>query len=78
MILKRLLELQHHSVRTCATAAEAKAALTADGAERYDLLVCDLMLPDGEGYDVMRRGRPGRRAGRGAERALRGGARPGT
>jgi CheY-like chemotaxis protein len=53
LILKRLLELQRHSVRTCATAAEARAALTAEGAGRYDLLVCDLMLPDGEGYDVM-------------------------
>jgi CheY-like chemotaxis protein len=53
LILKRLLELQHHSVRACATAAEARAALTADGAGRFDLLVCDLLLPDGDGYDVM-------------------------
>jgi CheY-like chemotaxis protein len=53
-VLKRLLEAQQHSVRTCGTVAEAKAALLADGAERFDLLICDLMLPDGDGRDVMR------------------------
>ena len=53
-ILKRLLEAQRHTVRTCGTVAEAKAALSADGAERFDLLICDLMLPDGDGREVMR------------------------
>src|SRR4051794_5116765 len=53
-MLKRLLELRQHAVRTCATVAEGKAALSADGARRFDLLICDLRLPDGDGYEVMR------------------------
>jgi CheY-like chemotaxis protein len=53
-LLKRLLELHQHTVRACATVAEAKAALSADGADRYDLLICDLMLPDGDGFEVMK------------------------
>jgi CheY-like chemotaxis protein len=53
-ILKRLLTLQRHEVRGCTTAGEAHAALQCDGAERYDLLIADLTLPDGDGIDLMR------------------------
>lgn len=53
-VLKRLLALQRHEVRACQTVAEARAALAGDGAGQYDLLICDLLLPDGDGRDVMR------------------------
>jgi CheY-like chemotaxis protein len=53
-ILKRLLALQRHEVRTCTTAAEARAALSGQGSERFDLLLCDLTLPDGDGHEIMK------------------------
>ena len=54
-ILKRLLALQRHDVHTCTTAADARAALSGQGpAERYDLLICDLTLPDGDGNEIMK------------------------
>ena len=58
-VLKRLLALQRHDVRTCGTVAEARAALASSPGARggdnppFDLLICDLMLPDGDGRDVM-------------------------
>jgi len=56
-ILKRLLTLQRHEVQTCATATDARAALSScssgGGPGRYDLLICDLTLPDGDGNEIM-------------------------
>jgi len=63
-VLKRLLALQRHDVRTCGTVAEARAALASSSPQSqgaggaapppFDLLICDLMLPDGDGHEVMR------------------------
>jgi CheY-like chemotaxis protein len=65
-VLKRLLALQRHDVRTCGTVAEARAALASappsppsppgagGAAPPFDLLICDLMLPDGDGHQLMR------------------------
>lgn len=53
-LLQRILVMQRHEVRACPTASEALAALQCDGAVRYDLLICDLALPDGDGNDIMR------------------------
>jgi DNA-binding NtrC family response regulator len=52
-VLRRLLVLNGYAVRTCATVAEAHAALFADGAGRYDVLICELRLPDGDGCELM-------------------------
>lgn len=40
-----------HSVEAVPTIA---AALAATSRETFDLLICDIMLPDGIGYDLMR------------------------
>lgn len=50
-LLKRLLEISGYSVRTATTVAEALAA--AENAP-FDVLVSDVGLPDGSGYDLMR------------------------
>ena len=50
--LSRLLERLGHRVRTAGSVA---AAVTAADAERFDLLVSDIGLPDGSGLDVIRR-----------------------
>ena len=47
----RLLRSDGHSVTAVGTAAEAVRAAS-DG--RFDLLICDLCLPDGSGVDVIR------------------------
>ncbi|MEZ4463474.1 MAG: response regulator transcription factor [bacterium] len=46
------LEDEGHTVREAATVAEAEAALAAGPA---DLIILDLMLPDGDGYGLCRR-----------------------
>ena len=50
------LEDEGHQVREAATVAEAEAAL-AGGA--VDLIILDIMLPDGDGYSLCRRYRAG-------------------
>lgn len=47
----RLLERAGHHVRRAASLTEARAACAG---EAFDLLVCDLTLPDGDGCDLMR------------------------
>jgi PAS domain S-box-containing protein len=49
-VLARLLEALDYAVKTAGSVA---AALQLAGAERFDLLVSDLGLPDGTGYDLM-------------------------
>jgi two-component system CheB/CheR fusion protein len=49
--LARLLRLAGYRVRTAGTVAEGLAAAAAD---RYDLLISDLGLPDASGHDLMR------------------------
>src|SRR5688500_1837190 len=49
--LARLLRLLGHTVKTAAGIAPA---LTLAQQERFDLLLCDIALPDGSGCDLMR------------------------
>jgi PAS domain S-box-containing protein len=48
--LVRLLERRGYNVRAAGTMA---AALSAIGEERFDLLICDIGLPDGTGLDLI-------------------------
>ena len=48
--LVRLLEGRGYSVRAAGTMA---AGLSAIGEERFDLLICDIGLPDGTGFDLI-------------------------
>jgi len=50
-LLARLLTKHGHSVRTAENVAEA---LSMGTRENFDLLISDIGLPDGSGYDVMR------------------------
>jgi hypothetical protein len=50
-VFARLLQKRGHKTRTAGTAAEARELLEQ---ERFDLLLCDLGLPDADGCDVMR------------------------
>lgn len=50
--LARLLERRGYAVRVAGSVA---AALEAAASEPFDLLICDIGLPDGSGCDVMRR-----------------------
>jgi CheY-like chemotaxis protein len=51
LVIRRALEHAGHVVETAGTCADARAKLL--GAAPYDLLVCDLGLPDGNGWDLM-------------------------
>ena len=51
LTLEDNLEEQGHAVRTAATVKEAEGALAA---QPFDVVVLDLMLPDGDGYAVCR------------------------
>lgn len=61
--LKSNLEFEGHEVSLAATARDALAALSRDRAAHngalFDLVVLDLMLPDGDGYRVLRTLREG-------------------
>jgi CheY-like chemotaxis protein len=48
--LSRLLESRGYEVATAATVAAARQAIQGDN---FDLLLCDLGLPDGTGFDVI-------------------------
>jgi DNA-binding response OmpR family regulator len=50
-IVRRNLEARHYRVRAATTAAEALAAIRA---ERPAVLLLDINLPDGSGWDVLR------------------------
>ena len=50
-VLARLLRLLGHRVQT---AAGVGPALALAARERFDLLLCDITLPDGSGCDLMR------------------------
>ncbi len=50
-VLKVTLELAGHDVRVAGDISEAHEALEDD---RYDLILLDLNLPDGSGFDVLR------------------------
>jgi PAS domain S-box-containing protein len=51
-VMRRLLTARSHDVTTASCVAEAIQA--ADG-QRFDLIISDLGLPDGMGYDIMNR-----------------------
>jgi PAS domain S-box-containing protein len=53
--MTRLLRTMCHEVTSAGTVAAAVERATA---ERFDLLICDLGLPDGSGLEVMRRLKP--------------------
>ncbi len=50
-ILGRLLAMHGHSVKTAGSVSDA---LDLASRERFDVLVSDVGLPDGSGYDLMR------------------------
>ena len=50
-VLRRILESSGHSVTSSTSVHDAKRAAAAD---RFDLLISDIGLPDGTGHDVMR------------------------
>ena len=49
--LQRLLKKRGHTVLG---ASDVKSALDLGRGTRYDLLMCDLQLPDGDGYQLLR------------------------
>jgi len=55
-LLNRYLEREGYRVRTAATAAEMRKSLDAD---TPNLIILDLMLPDGDGFDLARELRSG-------------------
>ncbi len=55
LVLQDNLEDEGYAVAVAGTAAEARAAL----ADPFDLLILDLMLPDGDGYSLCRDYRAG-------------------
>lgn len=57
--LKSNLEFEGHEVVVAATAQEALALCVHDGGIAFDLVILDLMLPDGDGYRVLRTLREG-------------------
>src|SRR5687767_7354218 len=50
-MLARLLEMQGHAVKV---AGGVRAAIKLAAVEPFDVLLCDLGLPDGSGADLMR------------------------
>jgi CheY-like chemotaxis protein len=52
MVMQKLITHMGHSVTTAASVAEATEKLA--GADRFDLLLSDLGLPDGSGIDVLK------------------------
>lgn len=51
-IMIGVLEKEHYTVESAATAAEAAERL---GVYRYDCILLDIMLPDGNGLDLLKR-----------------------
>ena len=51
---KTMKKLLHHSGYQVRTADSVASALRAADAEAFDLLICDIGLPDGSGLDLMR------------------------
>src|SRR4051812_18275670 len=60
-VTARLLKMEGYNVRTARTAALARQACAE---ENFDLVICDIGLPDGNGHDLMRE--------IGAERGIKG------
>jgi DNA-binding response OmpR family regulator len=50
-VTARLLKMEGYNVRTARTAALARQACAE---EIFDLVICDIGLPDGNGHDLMR------------------------
>ncbi|HEY0929571.1 MAG TPA: ATP-binding protein [Gemmatimonas sp.] len=57
VLLRRILEGDRHVVDAVATIAEARARLAVEGPMPYDLMLTDVGLPDGSGWDLAREGR---------------------
>src|SRR4051794_16895840 len=57
-VTARLLNLEGYAVRTAMNAA---SALKACDGEKFDLVICDIGLPDGNGHHLMRE--PAQRCG---------------
>ncbi len=57
MLLRRILEGDGHQVDAVASITEAKSRLAVEGRMPYDLMLTDVGLPDGSGWDLARSGR---------------------
>lgn len=57
VLLRRILEGDGHTVDAVASIAEARARLAIAGGMPYDLLLTDVGLPDGSGWDLAREAR---------------------
>jgi diguanylate cyclase (GGDEF)-like protein/putative nucleotidyltransferase with HDIG domain len=55
-IIQRILRKAHFAVETASSVQQAQSILLKPG-ERFDVLLCDLSLPDGNGLEVIRRAR---------------------
>ncbi len=53
-VLRRLLESRGHSIDAVANCSEARVRLAATDAPQYDLMLTDVGLPDGSGWDLVR------------------------
>lgn len=51
MALKAMLQLKGYSVETAASVKEAADALAR---EKFDVVISDISLPDGQGWDVLK------------------------
>ncbi|HWN41184.1 MAG TPA: response regulator, partial [Thermoanaerobaculia bacterium] len=49
--LSLLFEEEGYAVRTARSAAEARQALASGS---FDLILCDVMMPDGSGLDILK------------------------
>jgi DNA-binding response OmpR family regulator len=52
--LRRMLVGDGHTVDAVGSCAEARTRLTAPGGPPYDLMLTDVGLPDGNGWDLVR------------------------
>ena len=50
--MRMLLEMDGYAVETRGSAREAIEAITGEPARRFDLVITDLAMPDGDGYRV--------------------------
>ncbi|WP_156798861.1 ATP-binding protein [Gemmatimonas aurantiaca] len=57
MLLRRILEGDGHQVDAVASVTEAKSRLAVEGGMPYDLMLTDVGLPDGSGWDLARESR---------------------
>jgi CheY-like chemotaxis protein len=57
LMMEKMLSMHGHEVVAATSVVAALAALQAGAGPGFDLVVSDIGLPDGTGYDLMRRAR---------------------